>query len=507
MRWPRPIATQLLLLQIAVVATTVVAGSLISFWMVTQQVDAEYEQRSLAIAQAVAATPDILEAFDDPQPARLIQPIAEAIRKGSGASFIVVANLAGIRYSHPNPARIGERVSTDPSEALSGHPFVGIEQGTLGRSVRAKVPILGSGERVMGMVSVGFLVERVEATLSQSLPLFAANLGLALALGIVGSLLLARRLKRQTLGLEPNEIAALVEQQEAVLHGIREGVLATDTSGRITLANDEARRLLSLDPSCVGRTVEEVVPAGPVRDVLTGARPAADELVLSGERVLVVNRTPVTVRGRNVGAAATLRDRTELEGALRELHTERSLAHALRAQAHEFYNKLHAVSGLIELGRLDDAVSLISHTALVHQELVDRVRERIGDPTLAALLLSKASVASERGVDFRLAGDTRLSADGSDPNDLITVAGNLVDNAIDAAAGTPGGWVEVTVTDGPDGIGLRVRDSGPGISPGNRAAIWREGFTTKHGVAHHGLGLALVRQVTERRGGGVRVCS
>lgn len=507
MRWPKPIATQLLLLQIAVVATTVVAGSIISFWMVTQQVDAEYERRSLAIAQAVAATPDIREAFDESDPARLIQPIAEAIRKGSGASFIVVANAAGIRYSHPNPARLGERVSTDPSEALSGRPFVGIEQGTLGRSVRAKVPIVGPGGNVIGIVSVGFLVEHVEATLSQSLPLLGANLMLALGLGVAGSLLLGRRLKRQTLGLEPNEIVALVEQHEAVLHGIREGVLATDTSGRITLANDEARRLLSLEPACVGRMIEEVVPAGPVRDVLTGARPGANQVVLAGERVLVVNRAPVTVRGKSVGAAATLRDRTELEGALRELHTERNLAHALRAQAHEFYNKLHAVSGLIELGRLDDAVGLISHTALVHQELVDRMRERIGDPTLAALLLAKASVASERGVDFRLAGDTRLSADSADPNDLMTVAGNLVDNAIDAAAGMAGAWVEVTVTDGLDGVGLRVRDSGPGISPANRDAIWNEGFTTKRGIAHHGLGLALVRQVTERRGGWVRVSS
>ena len=504
MRWPRALASQLLLLQIGVVAATVVVGSLIALWLLREQVDAEYEQRSLAIAQAVARIPDVLEAFDTPDPAKDIQPIAEGIRKGSGASFVVVANAEGIRYSHPNPELIGRRVSTDP-QALSGQPFVGIEQGTLGRSVRAKAPIFAADGTVIGQVSVGFLIGAVDATVGRSLPLLAADLILALALGTAGSLLLARRLKRETLGLEPSEIAGLVEQREAMLHGIREGVVATDTAGRVTLVNDEARRLLRLDAASIGKRLDEVFPPGAMREVLAGARPGTDEVVMSGDRVLVVNRTAVTVRDRTIGAVATLRDRTELDGALKQLHTERSLAHALRAQAHEFYNKLHAVSGLIELGRLDEAVGLIARTALVHQELVDRIRERVGDPTLAALLLAKASVASDRGVDFRLAGDTRLSADAADPHDLVTVVGNLVDNAIDAAAGAPSGWVEVAVADGAEGVGIRVRDSGPGVSAAHEDAIWQEGFTTKRGIAHHGLGLALVRQVTERRGGWVRV--
>ncbi|MDE3112561.1 MAG: sensor histidine kinase [Chloroflexota bacterium] len=505
MRWPRALASQLLLLQIAIVATTVALGTLVSLWLVSQQVDAEYEQRSLAIAHAVASTPDILEAYGTADPARVIQPIAEAIRKSSGASFVVVTDAGGIRYSHPNPAEIGKRVSTDPSEALSGRDYVGIQQGTLGLSVRGKTPVRAADGSVIGEVSVGFLVPKVQETLSGSLPLLLANFLLALALGVVGSLLLARRLKRQTLGLEPSQIAALVEEREAVLHGIREGVVATDLAGRITLVNDEARRLLSLDASCVGQRVESVIPAGAMRDVLTGARPGTDEVVLSSERVLVVNRMPAAVRGETIGAVATLRDRTEIEGALQQLHTERTLAHALRTQAHEFYNKLHAVSGLIELGRTDEAVGLISSTALVHQELVDTVRGRIGDPTLAALLLAKASVASERGVDFRLAGDARLAGEAVDPRDLITVVGNLVDNAIDAAAGTPGAWIEVGLADGPGSVEIRVRDSGPGISPAHASDIWDEGFTTKRGVAHHGLGLALVRQITERRGGSVRM--
>lgn len=507
MRRARPLATQVLLLQIAIVLVCVVAGTALSFSIVTDRIDREYEQRSLAIGHAVADTPDVIEAFALSDPSKVIQPIAEAIRLSTGASFVVVANKDGIRYSHPNPARIGERVSTDPSTALSGQSFAGVEVGTLGRSVRGKVPIFDASGQVMGIVSVGFLEDVVAASLRDSLPILGLSAALALALGVAGSLFLARRLRRQTFGLGAPEIASLLEEREAVLHGIREGVLVTDAAGRITLANDEAQRLLALDASCVGRPVSDVIPRGPVLDVLTGAREGSDELVLAGERVLVVNRTPATVRGALVGAVATLRDRTELEGALKELEGERSNAHALRAQAHEFYNKLHAVSGLIELGRTQDAVGLISSTALVHQELVDRVRERIGDPTLAALLLAKASVASERGVDFRLGGDTFLGRATIEPHDLITVVGNLVDNAVDAAAGTPNAWVEATVAETSDGVSIRVRDSGPGIGSSHTADIWREGFTTKRGPAHHGLGLALVRQVAERRGGWVRASS
>jgi two-component system, CitB family, sensor kinase len=501
-RWPRALASQLLLLQIGVVAASVLVGSLVSLWVLRERIDQDYEQRSLSIAYAVANTPDVIEAFDSPDPSKAIQPIAEAIRKSTGASFVVVANAEGIRYSHPNPANIGKKLSTDP-EALSGHPFVGIEQGTLGRSVRGKVPIFGPSGTVMGQVSVGFLTDTVGSTLWESGPFIAGNALFALALGLVGSLLLARRLKRQTLGLEPIDIATLVEEREAVLHGIREGVVATDTGGRITLVNDEARRLLGVDGSAVGRRVQDVIAHGPVRDVLLGTRPGVDEIAVAGDRVLVINRMPVEIRGERAGAVATLRDRTELESALKELSTERSLAHALRAQAHEFYNKLHAVSGLIELGRVDEAVGLISSTALVHQELVDRVREHIGDPTLAALLLAKASVASERGVDLRLAPDTRHSAEAIDTEDLLTIIGNLVDNAVDAAAGTPGAWVEVSLTERVGGVGVRVRDSGPGFSVSHAHDIWREGFTTKRGIAHHGLGLALVRQIVEGRGGWV----
>lgn len=505
-RWPRPLATQLLLLQVAIVSVTVIAGALVSVRIVNDQIDEQYRQRSFAIGYAVADTPDVIEAFALPDPSRVIQPIAEAIRLSTGASFVVVANAKGIRYSHPNPSRIGKRVSTDPSTALSGQPWSGVEVGTLGRSVRAKVPIFDADGTVIGIVSVGFLEGQVAAAFLGWLPILGASVVLALALGVGGSLILARRFRRQTFGLDTGEIAVLLEQREAMLHGIREGVVAVDPEGRITLVNDEARRLLELDRFAEGRHIADVVPAGRIRDVLTGDSTTPDQMLLAGDRVLVANRMPAVVRGETVGAVITLRDRTELEGTLRELDSVQNLAHALRAQTHEFSNKVHTVSGLLELGRYDDAVRFIAQTTLIHQELVDLVQERIDEPALAALLLAKASIAAERGVEFRLAGETRLPADAADARDLVTVVGNLVDNAVEAAA-TAGehGWIEVAVQASPDGVGIRVRDSGPGIGDAVAEDIFREGFTTKPGTSHQGLGLALVRQVAQRRGGWVRV--
>ena len=507
-RWlgPRSVSAQLLLLQVAVVAAMVVIGAFASYALVSSQIDEQYKQRALAIAYAVAATPDVVEAMDDPEPSRTIQPIAEAIRRSVGADFVVVANKDGIRYAHPNPENIGNRVSTDPSVTLAGDVYVGYQEGTLGRSLRAKVPIVRGGD-VLGIVSVGFLDTQLAEKLGQALPIMTLTVVLALALGIGGSLILARRIDRQTFGLGPREIVGLLEQRDAMLHGIREGVLALDMAGRVTIANDEARRLLGLPVSVAGSPLRELLPEGRVRDVLDGTAPGSDQVVLARGRVLVANRKPVTVRGAEVGAVVTLRDRTDLEGVLRELDTERGLAQALRAQAHEFSNKLHVIGGLIELGRLDDAIRFMAETSLVQQELVDLVQERIADPALGALLLAKAASSSERHVEFRLASDTRLPAHVAEVRDLITVVGNLVDNAIDAASASENGWIEVSVRAQEDGTAVRVRDSGPGIEDRVAELIFREGFTTKKGGAHYGIGLALVRQIAQRRGGWVRVAN
>ena len=506
LRWRRlrPLSTQILLLQVAIIVLTVTAGFVVSILQARDKIDQQAGQQSLAIARSVAELPSIQKAFALERPWVAIDPIAEAIRRRTRAAFIVVANRQGIRYSHPDKTKIGERVSTDPSVALSGQEYVGRQTGTLGTSMRAKVPLYDAHRRVIGLVSVGVLESAVTGKLISDLPVILIPPLLGLGLGVLGSLLLARRIKRQTFGLEPGEIATLLEQREAVLHGIREGTIATDSRGRVTLVNDEARRLLSLEGDAVGRTLTDIVPEGHARDVMAGHTESADQVVLVNEHVLVVNRMPVSVRGREIGSVVTLRDRTELEALMRELNDVRSLADALRAQEHEFAHKLHVVAGLIEVGRHDDAVGFIKQSSLVHQALVASIIDRVGDPILVGLLLGKAAVASERGVELRVGAETRLPEDIPDARELVTVVANLVDNALDSVASTGGGWIEVTIRDEDAGVVVQVRDSGPGVPADVVDEIFRDGFTTKvaTGTGRRGLGLALVSQTVRRRTGG-----
>jgi len=506
------LASRIFVFQLAIVLGALVIGAVVSIVVERQRLDSQYEQKALTVAESVAGMSVVRDALSTSDPSRTLQPLAGGVRQATEASFIVIAGANGIRYSHPNAALIGKPIDEDPGAILKGQTFMGIQQGTLGPSARGKAPIFDDTGRVIGIVSVGFLETALGPgrQLVNDLPLLASYLLVAVALGVVGSLVLARHLKRQTFGLEPQEIATLLEQREASLHGIREGTIANDLEGRITLINDEARRLLRLPDGVEGKRLRDVLPPGRVRDVLIGEMTGADEVVLAADRVLVVSRMPVVVRGRPIGYVATFRDRTELEGLLRELDSARSVSEALRAQAHDFSNRLHTIAGMIELGRHEEAIQLTTESSSVSQELTESLLERVGDPVLGALLLGKSAVAAERGIQFRLSPDSRLDGDAGHPRDLITVVGNLIDNALDAAATSSNGgprWVEVSIHKADGDVVIQVHDSGPGIGQGELGRIFSEGYTTKLAGpgSRRGLGLALVQQVAARRAGKVTV--
>jgi two-component system CitB family sensor kinase len=501
-----PLAYQILVFQVAIILVSAVLGAGAAVWQASQELDRQYEERSLAIAESVASNSAVQQALLAGDPSSLIQKTAEDTRRSTGARYVVVTDRSGIRYSHPNPALIGKPVDEQPGTVLAGNTWVGVQQGTLGISARGKAPIVYGGQ-VIGMVSVGFLETAVSQQLMHELPGFAVTLLLALALGVGGSLVLASRLKRQTFGLEPYEIAGLLEEREASLQGIHEGAIATDRDHTITLANDEARRLLLLPADCVGRKVSQVLPQGRLLKFLSGGLKDEDEVLLAGDRVLVASRRAIRVRGHEIGHVATLRDTTELTDLSRGMGVE-SLTEALRAQAHEFANRLHTIAGLVQMGRGEDAMKLIAHTSGVHQELTEALLERVGDPVLGALLLAKAAVASERGIELRVSDDTVMTRSSLDSEDLITLLGNLVDNALDAASSSTGErWASVSVTEQDGHLVMRVHDSGSGLPPGADGQVFQEGFSTKSGPGRkrRGFGLALVRQVARRHGGDISV--
>ena len=513
MKLPRlSLASQILALQLVVIVLAVAIGAGVSVYIARQELDQTYEERARTVAASVAGMPSVLDAMHAPDPSRSLQPLAEGIRKAAGATFVVIADRNGLRLSHPNPALIGKPIDESPQAILKGETFVGIQSGTLGRSVRGKVPIRDPDGSVIGIVSVGFLEDSGPTSLLSEAPLIGSFLLVALALGTAGSLFLARRLKRQTFGLEPRELVGLLEQREASLHGIREGTVATDRNGRVTIANDEAARLLGLPPDVEGRVLGDILPPGRVRDVLMDPSPVQDYVVIAGDRVVVVNRMPVEVRGAIIGWVATLRDRTELERLVRQLGDARSLTDALRVQAHEFSNRLHTIAGLIELGHYDEAIRATTASSSLSQELSENLIERVGDPSLAALLLAKAALASERGVEFLLSSESDFTSRAVESRDLVTIVGNLVDNALDAVTSAPEileRRVEVSVRGSESGLELMVRDSGPGVPAEMSERIFAEGFSTKKpdGRSPRGLGLALVMQVVRRYEGSVTVRS
>jgi two-component system, CitB family, sensor kinase len=500
-----PLAYQILVFQVAIILLSALMGAAAALWQAGQGLDGQYEQRSLAIAQSVAANTAIQTALVNGD-AELIEKTAEQVRQSTGATYVVVTNRDGIRYSHPNPALIGKPVDENPSTVLAGNTWVGVQTGTLGVSARGKAPIFYQG-KVIGLVSVGFLEATVFNQLLTELPGFAVTVLIALGLGVIGAMLLASRLKRQTFGLEPYEIAGLLEEREASLQGIHEGAIATDKDGTITLANDEARRLLALPPDSVGRKVSQVLPQGRLLKFLSGGLNDEDEVLLAGDRVLIASRRAIRVRGREIGHVATLRDSTELTGLAGGLGVD-GLTEALRAQAHEYANRLHTIAGLVQMGRADDAMKLIAQTSGVHQELTEALLERVGDPVLGAMLLAKAAVASERGIELRVSDDTVMTRSILDSEDLITLLGNLIDNALDAASSSSHErWVSVSVTEQHDELVIKVHDSGPGVPENLDGQIYQEGFSTKAGPGRkrRGFGLALVRQVARRHGGDVTV--
>ncbi|MFF3013958.1 ATP-binding protein [Streptomyces sp. NPDC057939] len=505
---PRRAVSQILLTQLALAAGVLALATGLFLAPLSAQLDDQAMRRALAIAQSAAADPSLAADLlvSGPAADTPVQAAAERIRRATGAEYVVVLDLTGIRRSHPSTDRIGLPVSTDPADALAGREVMEIDEGTLGRSARGKVPLVAADGEIVGAVSVGIAYDNVRDRLVGAIPGLLAYAGGALAAGALAAYLLSRRIHRQTRDLAFSDIAGLLAEREAMLHSIREGVIALDGRGRIRLVNDEAARLLGLTPDTAhtlsGLPLDEVLGAGRTTDVLSGRVTGRDLLAVQGPRVLVANRMPTS----DGGAVATLRDRTELEHLGRELDSTKGLIDALRAQDHEHANRLHTLLGLLELGLHDEAVEFVTEVVGVHRTTAEQVTERIHDPLLAALLVGKATVAAERGVPLRLAPTALLPDRLVDPGGLVTILGNLVDNALDAAAGSAAPLVEVDIrADGRSAV-LRVRDSGPGIPAGHREEVFTEGWSTKQPRAHRerGLGLALVRRLAERQGGSAR---
>jgi two-component system, CitB family, sensor kinase len=502
-RWS--LARQLLVIQVAIVGFLVAAGAVLFYLDVADQTEQSTTDEVVSVALTIADSPTVVDAVGTADPSAVLQPFTERVRHDTGVDFITIMDPTGRRFTHPDPDRIGEKFLGHIDEALAGQVFTETYTGTLGPSVRAVVPIR-DGRRISGLVSVGITLDAIAGQVSDRVGLLVLVALGTLAVGMAGTYLVSRRVARQTHGLGPAELGRRLEYHEAILHTVREGLLLVDQAGRVTLCNDGARELLDLDGEVEGRALTELdLPAEMVASMAPG-RTTRDEIHLTERRVLVVNCAPVRSGDRAHGTVVTLRDHTDLQALTGELDSVRGFAESLRSQAHEAANRLHTVVSLVELGRYDEAVEFATAELALAQQLTDRVVDAVSEPVLAALLLGKAAEANERGAELVITPETEIDdavlGGTLAPRDVVTILGNLIDNALDAALeGGIAPKVFVTARAESGELLLRVEDTGPGLAAGEVA--FDRGWSTK--ADGRGLGLALVRQAVSRGGGTIEL--
>ncbi|MGB9308496.1 MAG: ATP-binding protein [Mycobacterium sp.] len=520
------LATQVLVLQLAIVALTLVVGFGLFAWFNNRRLDLQVHTHALDIARVVAASPTVannIGRYDGapltPSPQLVdelatgpIQGVASRVQQRTHVLFVVVANTSGVRLAHPDRSELGRRVSTDPSTALAGQEEVVHQTGTLGPSIVAKVPIFEpNSTRVTGMVSVGISTREPEQQFDRNLQVLAVLAGATLLVGVAGSAALARRWRALTLGLRPTEMAEMVRSQAAVLEGIDEGVLAADPSGRTTFVNDEACRLLQISNE-PGRPIDEIGLTSRVLDVFKAAD-STPTLATVGEHIVVVSARPVLREGRELGTVVVVRDRTDVESLTRQLDAVQVMSTVLRAQRHEFANRLHLLNGLLHSGHVDEGLEYLEEV-LGSGPLGSALpgMDSIRDPYLQAFLAAKAAAAREAGVTLKIGESTWISGRLVLPVDVTTVVGNLLDNAIDAArtATSETKEVEIELLQEGSTLHVTVADSGDGVAPDFVDLLFTEGTTTKpdSGIpGGRGIGLALSRQISRALGGDLRLSS
>ncbi len=498
--------------------------------------DHAYEEagrRMAGIAVTVADTPLVLEAAGAADPSAVLQPYALKIMQDADADFITIMAPDRTRWTHPRNEELGNPYIGSIDAALNGQVFTEVVAGTLGPSVRTIAPVKDADGTVRALVAAGVTVRTVDIAVSGRLPALLAIVVALLAGGSVASWLLGRYLRRVTRGWGPEQLAQLFAYYESVLHSVREGVILIDLKGHVVMYNDQAAVLLGLTKRSSGRGTEAPGPAPDARqaapsladlplapslkELFESGRTALDEIHLTGSRILVVNQGPAVgpgsaaTRAREAvfGTVATIRDRTEIESLGSELETMRTLSDALRAQTHEHANRLHTIVSLMELGRTPEALDFATKDLELSQRLTDDLVSSIEEPVLGALIMGKAAEAHERGVELLLTTGGSTAVTGLAVQDLVAILGNLLDNAIDAAAEAPAPrLVELSVQSTAAALEILVEDSGPGIDPEAVEDVFRHGFSTKApGPFGRGLGLALVRQAVHRLGGTMTITS
>ncbi|MGE9551974.1 sensor histidine kinase [Erwinia amylovora] len=504
---PMKLSTSVTLMVSSVIVSVLVVVCALYFVQVSNATRDGVKAAAFAVARTLADDPVVKQGLAYPPDRNLIQPVASRVQQRNNLLFVVVTNMDGIRYSHPNSGIIGAHfIGDDIKPALVGKENASVNRGMLDEAMRVFTPVFDDQQQQIGVVSVGISLSKVSEQINRSRWNVLWTVLFSALVGTLGIWALVRVLKRILFGFEPYEISSLFEQRQAMLQSLKEGVIAVDREGHVTLINHAARKmLLSPDDLLAGKRVEPGPLVATLCEVVRTGKPVQDREISSYGRLFLCNILPVRSNNQVIGAISTFRDKTEIRLLMQRLDGMVSYVDALRERSHEFMNKLHVILGLLYMKNYPKLEDYILQTANNYQEEIGALQHKIRSPVIAGFLLGKMNRAKETGHTLALAEECLVP---DNPNEqqvavLITVLGNLIENALDAMAAQPDGEVSVLLHYHNGWLGCEVSDDGPGIAPEHIQTIFDKGFTTKGG--EHGVGLTLARQQTEDLGGSLAV--
>lgn len=468
------------------------------------------EEKAKIVSRTVAKSVIVKNGLEnEEQDAGAIQQFTVDIQHAADVHFVVVMDMNGIRKSHPNPEMIGKSfVGGDEKAVLDGEEHISISEGTLGQSLRAFTPIYGNDNEQIGAVAVGISLNNIEQVLEKGHYNILIGSIIGILVGILGAVILARYIKKILFGLEPFEIAKIHEERNTMLQSVHEGIIAVDKDSTITLVNKSALRIFmnsGLPDNPVGMKLTEYLPSSKLDRVLkTGKSEKDEELIFNGVSILV-NRVPLIVNKEIVGAISTFRDKTEVHQLAEQLTGVRLYAEALRAQSHEFMNKLHVILGMVKMGVYDELSNFINQVVDHRVHEVANVMKNIKDPALAGFFMGKLSYARENQVEMIIENATVIPEpkDANVTHELITIVGNVIDNAIEAINNKGEKKVQVKLNYNKNVLQIKVRDSGPGLQKEQLTHIFKKGYSTKG--SNRGYGLYLVSKSVANLGGSIHL--
>ncbi|TFJ93265.1 ATP-binding protein [Lentibacillus salicampi] len=498
--------TKILTLIISLILVVIILLSGIYIVLEKQQTEENMGDRALQVSKTVSFMPSVREAFHDANPSDSLQSIAENVRLQVGADYVVIANADGERYAHPNASLLGKPMAGDDNyrALIFGQYYISQSASSLGPALNGKSPVFDDDGNIMGIVSTGYLLEEIYAEIYQKIWDISKISLVVLILGTIGGIVLTNNIRKDTLGLEPYEIANLYRERSAILHSIKEGVIAIDEKGLITMMNQAASDMLELHSNYLYKPIEDILPNTLMYRVLESGENEQNQEMYLNDRWVIVSREVIKESDKIVGVVASFRDKTEIQEMIETISEVRQYSEDLRAQTHEYTNRLYVLSGLIQLGEYDEAVDMIQSELKTTDTQNHILFDQIQDSKVQAILLGKIGKASEKKVNFSLDDNSSLNAlpDHIDISSLIGIIGNIIDNAFESVESTEEKDVTFFATDVGNDIIFEVADSGKGID--ENKDLFKKGFSTKIG-GDRGYGLTILQDTVKRLGGWIEM--